>query len=433
MPKLKETANKPFNRFLLLWSGELISAVGSGLTDFGIGVYIFMKTGSVTYMALVTLIAFLPTVLLSVPAGLLADRYDRRLLMLLGDSLSATGLIYILICMFCGGAQVWQICVGVGISSVFSSLMDPAYRATVTDMLPEDEFTKASGLVQMTGSAKYLISPLIAGFLLAVGDIKLILIIDICTFFVTVFTTATVRNVLPKHENKESRPIFCELKEGFSALTAKKGVMTLVVMSSVICLCLGFIQTLASPMVLSFTDSATLGTVQTVCACGMLVSSVLIGVFKIKKGYAKILSLALFGAGVFMALFGAKENIFFIGASGFLFFSMLPFANTSIDYLVRTNIENSYQGRAWGFISLISQFGYIFAYAFSGILSDKIFTPLLCEGGALSGSVGRIIGVGNGRGIAFLIIIGGAALAVTSIVLFFIKPIRRLEATKTHA
>ena len=86
-------------------------------------------------MALVTLLAFLPTLLLSVPAGVLADRYDRRLLMMIGDGLSALGILDILICMLRGEAHLYQICIGVFVSSVFSSLLEPSYRATVTDLL----------------------------------------------------------------------------------------------------------------------------------------------------------------------------------------------------------------------------------------------------------------------------------------------------------
>ena len=170
--------NKNFYNFLLLWSGEFISAVGSGLTSFGLGVYVFEQTGQASAMALVTLLAFLPGLLLSVPAGVLADRYDRRLLMLLGDGLSAVGLIFILICVLRGGAQVWQICVGVTISSLFSALMDPAYKATVTDLLTPEQYTKASGLIGIAGSAKYLVSPILAGFLLTLWDISLHLFPD---------------------------------------------------------------------------------------------------------------------------------------------------------------------------------------------------------------------------------------------------------------
>jgi MFS family permease len=144
-----------YKKFLLLWSGEFISSIGGGLTSFGLSVYVFQKTGSAASMALVALLAFLPVLLLSPPAGVLADKYDRCLLMMIGDGLSAVGLIYILICMFTGGAEVYQICIGVFISAVFSSLLEPSYRAVVTDMLTKDEYSKASGMMSIAGSARY--------------------------------------------------------------------------------------------------------------------------------------------------------------------------------------------------------------------------------------------------------------------------------------
>ena len=155
-----------FSRFLLLWAGELVSAIGSGLTSFGLGVYVFRQTGSAADMVLVSLLAFLPTLLLSVPAGVLADRYDRRLLMMAGDGCSALGILYIFYCMQTGGAGLTQICIGVTVSSVFSSLLEPSYRATVTDILDKADYSRASGLVSLAGSARYLISPLLAGILL---------------------------------------------------------------------------------------------------------------------------------------------------------------------------------------------------------------------------------------------------------------------------
>ena len=175
-------------KFLLLWMGELISSIGGGLTSFGLGVYVFQKTGSAAGMALVTLLGFLPTLLFTVPAGVLADRYDRRVLMMIGDGFSGLGILYIFLCMIRGGANLVQICIGVFISAIFSSLLDPSYRATITDLLSKEEFSKASGLVSLAGSARYLFSPIIAGLLLAYHDISLLLLIDVSTFFVTITT-----------------------------------------------------------------------------------------------------------------------------------------------------------------------------------------------------------------------------------------------------
>ncbi|MFJ3388027.1 MULTISPECIES: MFS transporter [unclassified Lysinibacillus] len=416
-----------FKKFLLLWSGQLISAIGSGLTAFGLGIYVFQKTGKASAMALVTLLAFMPSLLLSPVAGVLADRYDRRILMVLGDSLSAIGLVYILICMLSGEALLWQICVGVTISSVFSSLLDPAYKATVTDLLTEEQYTKASGLVQVAGSAKYLISPIIAGFLLTVSDIKLLLVIDICTFFVTVTTALAVRKGLASKTCEQTQSFFREFKDGWRAVSENRGVLVLVIMTSVLTFYLGIIETLSIPMLLTFTNSSVIGTVETVVATGMLVSSVIIGFLPIKKGYVKILSFSLFFEGIFMAVFGLRENIALICISGFFFFAMMPFANSTLDFLVRTNIDNAVQGRAWSLIGVISQFGFVAAYALSGVLADYVFTPFLVDGGLLADSVGKITGTGQGRGTGLLIIIAGILLCVTSFILCNLKSVKKLE------
>lgn len=423
----RNDSSKLFGKFLMLWSGNFISAIGSGLTSFGLGIYIFQQTGRASYTALVTLLAFLPSLLLSAPAGVLADRYDRRLLMVLGDSFSAIGLLFILFCLMNGEAKVWEICIGVTISSVFSSLLEPAYKATITDLLTSNQYSKASGLVQLAGSAKYLISPILAGFLLKFSDIRLLLILDICTFFVTVATTMAVRKGLHHVKVKTHTSFVREMKEGFRALTVKKGIFTLVVMGSLITFCLGVIQTLISPLILSFSNSSTLGILMTVITLGMLVSSVLLGGLSIKRGYVNMLCMSLFGAGIFMALFGLRENILLIGTAGFLFFAMLPFANTSIDFLLRTNVDNKLQGRAWGIIGFISQLGYVIAYGISGLLADYIFTPAFIEGGSLADSVGQVMGTGAGRGIGFLILLAGMLLCVTAVVLFGMKSIRELE------
>ncbi|MGX4583938.1 MFS transporter [Paenibacillus chitinolyticus] len=416
-----------FGKFILLWSGQLVSAIGSGLTSFGLGVYIYQQTGQASAMALVTLLAFMPSLLLSPVTGVLADRYDRRILMVLGDSLSAIGLVFILICLLNGEAQLWQICVGVTLSSVFSSLLDPSYKATVTDLLTEEQYTKASGFVQVAGSAKYLISPALAGFLLIVSDVKLLLIIDICTFFVTVASTLAVRRGLASKKSEQTGSFMREFKEGWRAISSNRGVLVLVIMTSVMTFFLGFIETLIMPMILAFSDSSVLGTLETIIALGMLVSSVLIGMVRIKRDFVKILSLSLFWEGIFMAVFGLRENIILLGISGFLFFAMLPFVNTSLDFLVRTNIDKSVQGRAWSLIGLVSQLGFIVAYMLSGVLADYVFTPLLIDGGELAGSVGRIIGTGSGRGTGLLIIIAGILLSVASVILYNLKSIKRLE------
>lgn len=401
-----------FSKFLVLWSGDFISQIGGGLTSFGLGVYIYNKTGSAAQMALITLLGFLPTLVLSVPAGVLADMYDRRKLMMIGDGCSALGILYILLSMQKGDASLFQICIGVFISSVFSSLLEPSYRATVTDILSEEEFTKASGLVSLSGSARYLVSPVIAGLLLGLYDINLLLVLDICTFFVTLATTAFVKKSIVTSEKVKRESFVRSLSEGWNGVYSRNGVMQLILISSLISMFIGVIQILSEPLILSFTDAKTLGISETVCALGMLFTALLTGIFGIKKNQSRVLSVSLMMAGAFMILFSMTENVMIICTFGFLFFAMLPPANSCLDYLARTNIPNEMQGRVWGFIGLISQLGYIPAYALSGVLADGI---------------GSAFDIGGGRGAAWVIAISGMLLMASALGFLFSGRIRSLE------
>ena len=399
-------------KFLLLWIGELISSIGGGLTSFGLGVYVFQKTGSAAGMALVTLLGFLPTLLFTVPAGVLADRYDRRVLMMIGDGCSGLGILYIFLCMLHGEANLVQICIGVFVSAIFSSLLDPSYRATITDLLSKEEFSKASGLVSLAGSARYLFSPVIAGLLLAYHDISLLLLIDISTFFVTITTTFIVRRGIKAKQPTEKQSFLESMKEGWRAIHIEKGVFVLVLCSSLITLFLGTLQILVEPMILSFSDSKVLGIVETLCASGMLVSGILLGGFGIKKEYGKVLQISFFMAGIFMIGMSIFENPVYISIFGFFFFATLPFCNNCMDYLCRTNIPDALQGRAWGFIGFLSQIGYVIAYAVSGLAADGL---------------GSLSGMGVGRGAAFMIGISGILLSLVAVTLLRFPAIKELE------
>ena len=395
-----------------MWAGELISSIGGGLTSFGLGVYIFQQTGSAASMSLITLLGFLPTLLLSVPAGVLADRYDRRLLMMIGDGCSALGILFILICMLKGGASLIQICIGVLISAVFSALLEPAFRATITDLLTKEEYSRAGGLVSLAGSARYLLSPVLAGFLLTISDVKLLLVIDICTFFLTVLCAAAVRRCIGKKTSKSKENFLSSIREGWRILQERKGVFFLVLLSSAITLFMGIFQILAEPMVLSFSNARTLGITETICASGMLVSGLILSIRGIRKNFVAIMSISLMMAGIMMIGFSLFEKIYPICFFGFLFFAALPFANNSLDYLTRTNIPDEVQGRVWGLVGFLSQIGYVIAYAVSGIAADEL---------------GHWSGYGVGRGSAIVIRMAGGLMSVIAVSMLTIKSIRNLE------
>lgn len=420
-----------FKKFLIIWLGELISNIGSGMTAFGLGVYVWQLTHSAVDVSMVEIAALLPMILLCPASGVLADRFDRRLLMILGDTVAAFGLVVMLVLMNTGHIQVWQICLCVGLGSVFLALLDPAYKATITDLLTEDEYTKASGMVSIASSSKFLISPIIGGLVLAVSGMKMIFTIDILTFVITVVTIFYVRKSLEvKSKVKKEMNFFKDLKEGWLIILESKGVMLLVVLVSILMFYMGIIQVLSKPMVLPFTSEKTTGILQTLVACGMLVSSIMIGSGILKSKYVNAMVASFIVSGITMIGMGATTSIPVIIISGFLFFASLPYATTSIDVLIRKSIDNEKQGRAWGLISLISQLGYVVAYGLAGVLADYVFNPALVEGGVLADTVGKIIGTGETRGIGFLVILAGLGLIITALLVSKSKGIREMETQK---
>ena len=398
--------------FLTIWVGELISNIGSGMTAFALAIYVYQMTGSVAYVSIVPLLAFMPKVLLSPIGGILADRYDRRLLMICGDILSGLGLLYILVNIKSGNQGILPILIGVCINSVFVALMEPAYRATVSDLLTEDQYAKASGMVQMSGNAEYLISPAIAGVLLSISDISLILYLDIATFVITVIAVAIARKHIQKPTKQEVRKgIKKEFCEGIQAITETKGVQSLIILMTLMCFFIGFIQTLTAPMILILSNAKTVGFIESICAIGMLIGSVFIGIFGIRKHqYSRVLFIASVLCGVFMSFVGLRTNLLFISAALFLFFLTIPFINSCAEVILRLNIPNELQGRLWGIVGLLTQTGTIIAYATCGIIADVVFEPMFQESGLLAENIGKLIGTGQGRGIGFMLVLSGIGM-----------------------
>ena len=421
--------SKGYRKFLLLWAASLISSSGSGMSSFALGIFVYQKTGMSTMTGLMILAGFLPGLLFSPFAGALADRHDRRMLMIMGDGLSIIGLLCILSSLqfFGGNILIGGILLGAAISSGFSSLVEPAFQATISDLLEKDEYTRASGMVQLIPASRYLLSPVLSGLVLSFADIRFILILDIFTILITLPVTYIVRREMKGVGKAESSKLGADLRMGFHIIYDNKGIWLLVILGILVSFCLGTVQTLMIPMLLSFGGESFVGFATTVSAFGMLVGGLFLSNVGIKKESSRILQLSLLCLGFFMAAFAWKENEILVCIFGFCVFLSLPFANMSIDYLVRITIPAVHQGKAWGLIGLISQAGYVAAYASTGMLVDFIINPFLKNEGKVSETVLALIGKGEGRGAALMIIIAGIFLMIIAAVIPRKSEIRELE------
>lgn len=403
------------SRFLIVWLGQFISCIGSGLTAFALGIYVFQMTGSATSYSTVMLLAFLPSVLLRPIGGVITDMIGRRLSMIIGDLGSAAGILFILLMMFAGSSSMGVIYTGVAISSFFLALQNPAYKASVTDLVHEDNYGKASGLMQLAESSRYLIAPILAGFLIQMWKIEYVLILDVMTFVIAVFAVFAMKKETVTHEQEKTfSDFYKKLADGFRYTFSHPKLLWLLGSITLITFFVGFLQALLGPMILSFSDALTLGKIQSISASGMLISSLFIGVFSQSNNQLRVLSISLALAGIFYALLGVSTSPLFLTIAGFLFFSTLPFINTSLEVMIRKRIDLEMQGRVWSIVSLISQSGMVLALGIAGPLADMIFKPLLQVNGALVSSVGQWIGVGPGRGIGLMFLMCGVGIFLTS-------------------
>ncbi len=405
-----------FKRFLIVWSGQLMSRIGSGLSAFALGVVVLDQSGSTTLYSLLLLAAFLPSVLLSPIGGVLADRFDRKLLMVVGDVGAALGVGFIILMRWSGSEALWPFYIGVGFSSIFTALHGPAFKASISDLLSEEDYARASGLVQLAEASRFLLAPFMAAFLLTWFSLRMVLLLDVMTFAVAALAVWAIRDAgRALAQRVDVGSMYADLLSGLRYLVARRFLVRLLMLTTCVTFFTGVLQAMLAPMVLGFADARTLGIVQSVAASGMLFSSAFIGIVNKFHNHRAILAYGLLACGLFFALMGFRPGALWIAATGFGLFVTLPFVNTSLEVLFRNNIENAMQGRAWAFIGFISQIGLLVALAVAGPLADLVFNPLMAENGALAGSIGKVLGTGAMRGGALMVVMSGILIMLLAI------------------
>ncbi|MGD2026957.1 MAG: MFS transporter, partial [Anaerolineales bacterium] len=185
MHKNSRTAPPPkkMTTFLVIWVGQFISLVGSGLTGFGLSVWVFAETGKATPMAITALAYNLPRILLSPIAGSIADRFSRKRIMILADTAAFLITVAFAVLIFSGQLQVWHIYIMAAISSAFGSFQEPAYRASITMMVPKKHLARAAGIQQIGSAMQSILVPVLAGVLYGLIGFRGIILIDIATYF----------------------------------------------------------------------------------------------------------------------------------------------------------------------------------------------------------------------------------------------------------
>lgn len=421
--------HRAMREFMVLWFGQMISVLGSSLSGFALGIWVYQRTGSVTQFALISLVTTVPGILLSPLAGALVDRWDRRLTMVLSDAAAALATLTVGVMLYAGRLDLWVIYLAMSISATSSAFRLPAYSAATTLMLPKSQLARAASLRNLSLSASNLIAPALGGGLLVAFGIRGVILIDFVTFLCAVVTTLLVRvPPLESGEGTERRSVWREAAAGWSFVRERQGLFIFLLLSAVANLAVGLIEVLAVPMVLAFASAAQMGTAVSIAGAGTLVGSVLMGAWKGTRRLIDVNLAATVVCGLCIAAAGLRESVPLFATAGFLFFFFFAIAGVCGQALWQVKVAPEMQGRIFSIRRMVGWSTFPLAYAFAGPLADRFFEPLLATGGPLSSSLGPIFGTGKGRGIGLLLVLVGLGLAVSHAVAFFLPRLRRVES-----
>lgn len=398
--------------FPWIWFGQTTSMLGSGLSGFGIGVWVFQQNQSVTQFALIAFFVSLPQLVLSPLVGALVDRWDRRLTLILSDAGSG-------ICVLAVGAlawtdllQTWHIYMCLALASVFAAFNWPAMSAATTLIVPRRHLSRAAGLNQVGTALTQISSPIVAGILVVRIGLSGLIAIDVVTFLVAVSILAAVRIPKPPKsaEGEASRgSLASEATFGWRYIRSRHGLLALLLVIAVVNFSVGIVMSLFTPLVLSFASPEVLGVVLAVAGSGMLTGSLLMSVWAPSKRIYAILG-ALSIQGLILFLGGLTPNAVLVAGAGFVFLFLFPVVVSNSQAIWQSKVPPDIQGRVFAMRRLLAASMTPLAYLTAGPLADHVFEPLMAPGGALAGSVGLVIGVGKGRGIGLLLILMGVLI-----------------------
>lgn len=396
--------------FLMIWLGHLVSSLGSGLTYFAVGIWVYQRTGSASAFSSIVLSAALPGILLLPFAGALVDRWDRRRVLIaaqLGSGLCIGAMFALL---YAGALAVWTICVLSAIGAIFGALEWPALAVASTVLVSKEQLGRANGLIQLAQSSAFVISPLLAGVLLPIVHLQGLLVADIVTYAFAITVLFVTRFASGATAGSETKSLLREMRDGLRYIAAWPGLAWLVILFAAINFPLNVAQVLLTPLVLSFSTPAALGSVVAAYGTALLIGGILVSVRGVPR--ARVISIlwVILLQAVALIVCGMHASALLIGVTMFILALGIPLQTSANQALWQVKVPVAIQGRTFAVRRMMAQLSVPVAYFAAGRMADRFFEPLLMPKGALASTVGHVIGVGRGRGMAFLVISSGVAL-----------------------
>ena len=411
--------------FLLVSLGQLISVIGTGLSTFALGVWVYQQTGVVSDFAMMSALGILPGILVLPIAGAIADRWDRRKIMMACDLLGVLVVTVTAILAWTGRLHIGALYAVATLSAVASAFRQPAYTAAIAQLAPKRYLGHANGFVQLGGASGLLIGQMFGGVLMLRLGLDRILVLDIASFAIAFATLIAVRFPCALFR-KQEEPFWKELTHGWRYILKRHGMIALAVFFALGNCLASMVLVLITPLVMAFSSTATLGSVMAMNGAGMLVGSLAMSLW----GGLRRRVVGMVG---FVALFGVSSLV--IAAGPAAIYPMVgmfgvgvctAFINAHWLSLVQVKVGLELQGRVIAANQMLARSLMPLGTLLAGWLVDQVFQPLFASA-RVTALVEPLVGSGAARGTALMIfMVGVLSIALTALGLLY-PPLRRLE------
>lgn len=365
-----------FKRFATIWAGQAASLIGSQLVQFALVWYLTIQTGSATVLAIASVAAMLPQIILSPIAGAYVDRWKRRHVMIAADALIAASTFVLIVLFALGYVQIWQIFVVMFVRSCFSAFHWPASQAATTMLVPEEHLTRVAGMNQSLQGVANILAPPIAAVLIAFLPIEQVLAFDILTAFLAILPLLVIRFPEPIPRTGPRQKVRADMKEALAYLRGWRGAVTLMAMFMVINLLISPAFSLLPILVVSFFHGGAIdyASLEAVAGIGMISGGVLLSIWGgSRKKIVTVMGSTLL-AGIGISLIAIVPQSGFLIVLGLLFFvgMMLPILNGTVMALLQASVPKGMQGRVFALMGALAMAAAPIGLAFGGPVADLI-------------------------------------------------------------
>lgn len=425
---LVETAVKPsMARFVAVTLGQLVSTTGSLLTSFALPIWLYTRTGSVTDLGVLWALALVFGVLTLPVAGAITDRADRRKVMMLASSLSGTIQLSLAALLFTDSLAMWHIYVLVSLSQIGGSFQRIAFQSAVPQLVPKRFLGHAMGMVQLSTGTAQLLMPVLAAGLYAAIDLKGILLIDVASYVFAIVALLFVR--FPNLMGWRPRePLLVAIAGGLRYSWNHRGFRTMLAYFAVGNIFLAPALVLVTPLVLSFATTTEVAQVALAEAAGAIAGGVLMSIWggPTKRRMLGVL-IANMGTAIGCVVVGLDASLAMVFCGMFFMAGSMATAQGIYATLVQVKVPQRYHGRVFALNQTITWSTLPIGFALLAPGATALFEPLMSPDGALAGTVGTLIGTGEGRGIGLGYVVFGLALILITAGGFAIRLLRRFD------